>query len=74
MTREEFGRRFKAARAAAGLTQAESAALLRIPQPRIAEYESGFRVPPVDRLVTIIDRLGLDPRILFPEFFKRRSR
>lgn len=74
MTREEFGRRFKAAREAAGLTQVEAAARLGIPQPRIAEYESGFRMPPLDRLTDIIEALGLNPRILFPEYFKRRRR
>jgi transcriptional regulator with XRE-family HTH domain len=70
MTREEFGRRFKAAREAAGLTQLEAAQALGQRQPRIAEYESGKRVPPIPHLVEIVLTLGLDPRLLVPEFFR----
>jgi len=69
MTRAEFGRRFKAAREARGLSQAQAAARVGVPQPRIAEYESGFRVPPVPRLLELIEVLELDPAVLFPEFF-----
>jgi transcriptional regulator with XRE-family HTH domain len=70
MTRAEFGRRFRAAREARGLTQTDVAAAIGVPQPRIAEYESGARVPPTLRLVEIIERVALDPKILFPEFFR----
>ncbi len=73
MTRPEFAARFKAAREALGLTQAEAAAAIGVPQPRVAEYESGVRVPPTLRLIEIIETLGLDPAILFPEFFSRRQ-
>lgn len=66
----EFGQRFKAARLKAGLTQVAAAERLGIPQPRIAEYETGGVVPPLPRLMEIMATLGLDPKIVFPEFFK----
>jgi transcriptional regulator with XRE-family HTH domain len=69
MTRQEFAARLQQARIARGLTQAEAAARLGTPQPRIAEYESGFRTPPVLRLIEIITTLEYDPAIIFPEFF-----
>ena len=65
MTREEFGRRFKAARIATTLSQGEAAEVLGVPAPRLAEYESGAVVPPTLRLVEIIEVLGLDPMFLF---------
>jgi transcriptional regulator with XRE-family HTH domain len=67
--RDEFGRPFKAARQATGLSQAEAAAAVGVPQPRIAEYEAGRVVPPTLRLLEIIEVIGLDPALLFPEFF-----
>ncbi|MHB8397317.1 MAG: helix-turn-helix domain-containing protein [Candidatus Limnocylindrales bacterium] len=69
MTREEFGARFKRAREARGLTQADAAHAIGVPQPRVAEYESGARVPPTIRLAEIVATLMLDPAILFPEWF-----
>jgi transcriptional regulator with XRE-family HTH domain len=69
MTRQEFGRRFQRAREDAGFSQDEAATLLDVAQPRIAEYESGVRVPPTLKLVEIVHTLGLDATILFPEFF-----
>ena len=69
MTREEFADRFRSARVAAGLTQAAAAVRLGIAQPRIARIESGKHVPSVVRALEIIDVLGLDPRIVFPELF-----
>jgi transcriptional regulator with XRE-family HTH domain len=65
MTREEFARRFKAAREATGLSQSGAARLLGVPQPRIAEYESGVRTPPTLRLLEIMGILGLDASTLF---------
>jgi len=73
MTPTEFGARFKAARQATGMTQAEAAAALGVAQPRIAEYENGVRVPPTLRLIEIVETLGLDPRIFFPQFFLSRQ-
>jgi transcriptional regulator with XRE-family HTH domain len=74
LTRPEFGARFKAARQAAGLTQAAAAAGLGISQPRWAEYEAGVKLPPLLRLLEIIAALDLDPRLLFPEFFTAKKR
>ena len=73
MTRTEFGRRFKQAREVRGFTQQTAADAIGVPQPRVAEYESGIHVPPVLRLVEIIEVLGLDPSVLFPEFFTRAA-
>lgn len=70
MTREQFGARFKHAREAVGWTQAEAARRVGVPQPRIAEYESGARLPTLMRLMELIETLELDPEILFPEFFR----
>jgi transcriptional regulator with XRE-family HTH domain len=74
MTREEFGRRLAAARKAAGHTQATAAERLGIPQPRIAEYEAGKVVPPLPRLIEIMDALGLSWRLVLPEAFRRGRR
>ena len=71
MDREQFGRRFKAARTAAGLTQGAMADQLGISRPRIAEYEAGRRIPTVTRLYEMIDALGLDYAIFFPEANRR---
>jgi hypothetical protein len=40
----------------------------------MAEYEGGTRVPPFLRLMEIVEILGLDPRILVPEWFAKKSR
>jgi transcriptional regulator with XRE-family HTH domain len=69
MTREEFGDRFRAAREAAGLTQAAAAERLGISRPRISEIEAGRFVPSFIRVVEIVERLGLDAKILLPEWF-----
>jgi transcriptional regulator with XRE-family HTH domain len=69
ITRAEFAANFQKAREALGLTQAEAARALGIPQPRIAEYENGTRIPPLLRLLEIIDALELDPKILLPTLF-----
>ncbi len=70
MTRQTFGTRFQAARKAAGLTQSSAAKRARVAQPRIAEYENGSHAPGLFRLLQLIKILGLDPRILFPEWFR----
>lgn len=46
MSKQSFGARLRAARRAAGLTQAQAAAVLGVTQPRIARWESGGRTPP----------------------------
>jgi transcriptional regulator with XRE-family HTH domain len=70
---QTFGARLKEARNATGRTQAQTAALVGIPQPRWAEYEAGVVLPPLLRLLHFIAILELDPAILFPEFFTTRK-
>lgn len=74
MTREEFAARFKAARQATGLTQVQAAEQIGIPQSRIAEYETAVAIPSAVKLFEIVQVLGLDPAILFPEWFAARPR
>jgi transcriptional regulator with XRE-family HTH domain len=70
MTRQEFGHRLGLARRHAGLTQHQAAARLGVPQPRVAEYEAGRRLPSILKLLEIITTLKLDVTILFPEFYE----
>ena len=65
MTRYQFARRLRRARENAGLSQAGAAHLLGVAPPRVAEYESGVRIPPTMRLIEMIRTLGLDPDDLF---------
>lgn len=48
-----------AARLEAGMTQAELAAQLGIPQPQIAKWETGARHPKVENLARIAAVLGV---------------
>lgn len=50
------------AREAAGLTQAEAAALLQAPQPRWAEYENGKRSPDPFRWALFLLLTGQHPQ------------
>jgi len=72
MSPVEFGKRLAAARRKAGLTQQAAAKMLGTPQPRLSEYERGHVMPPMPRIMEMIERLNLDPRIVFPEFFQRK--
>ena len=74
MDAKEFGRRFKAARLVTGYSQGEAARRMGIFRPRISEIEAGASIPHLPRLMEMIDLLGLDPRILFPEFFPVKKR
>jgi transcriptional regulator with XRE-family HTH domain len=67
LTREECGRRLQEARKARGLTQADAAELLGIARNSYAQYENGSRVPTWTRLDEMIFKLGLDPKIVWPE-------
>ena len=48
-----------AARIEAGMTQAELAAKLDVPQPQIAKWETGARHPKVENLARIAAALGV---------------
>lgn len=67
--RTESGRRLKAARESSGLNQSEAAASLGMAQPYLSDIESGRRVPSWPRVLAMVEALGLDPRIVAPEFF-----
>ena len=60
-TSSNVGANIRAAREAAGMTQAQLAAQLGIGQARIAEWESGATDPRATSLVAIIKALGADP-------------
>ena len=68
LDRDECGRRIKAAREAAGLTQDQAATLLGVKRPSYAQYELGRRVPSWMNLYELIHLLKLDPAILMPEY------
>jgi transcriptional regulator with XRE-family HTH domain len=72
--REECGRRLKVAREATGLSQTEAAARLEWKQPTLSQYESGARVPSWIVLLEMVEKLGLDPAIVFPEFARPRAK
>jgi transcriptional regulator with XRE-family HTH domain len=65
---EECGRRLRAAREEAGLTQTEAAARLGWAIPSYTQYERGKRVPSWVTLAKMVEALGLDPETLFPEW------
>jgi transcriptional regulator with XRE-family HTH domain len=70
---EEFGRRFKAARIAAGWPSGHAASkALGMTWGGYNRLEGGKQVPSFARLLTIVRVLGLDPKILAPEWFKPR--
>jgi transcriptional regulator with XRE-family HTH domain len=69
LTKSKFGKRLRAARDAVGCTQAEAAEVLGVSRGTYAQYEAGRREPGVLRVLAMVKKLGLDPAILFPEFF-----
>jgi transcriptional regulator with XRE-family HTH domain len=72
---KQFGERFSRALKAAGLTRAEAARRMGHPsQNRIVEYAIGYRLPPLDTLAELIERLDLDPAIIFPVWLSQAKR
>lgn len=69
LTREECGRRLRAAREAAGLTQAEVAERLGMKRGSYAQYETGRIVPSWILLDKMIEVAGMDREIIHPECF-----
>ena len=55
----------KQLRESAGLTQAELARRLGVPQPQVARWESGRRHAKIDSLQRIADALGLNLQVIF---------
>ena len=55
----KFGICLKQYRIEHGLTQVELAALLRVSQNAISQYEKGTRTPPISRLARIAKALGV---------------
>lgn len=64
-----FGARLKMARDEAGWGFLEAARKLDIRPQRLAEYESGKRMPPIPKLMEIVRVLGLDASTILPEWF-----
>ena len=64
----ESGRRLRAARTITGLNQTQAAEKLGMKQASYAPYELGNKVPSWMKLMQWIEKLNLDPAILFPEF------
>lgn len=72
LSREEFGRRMRAARIAAGWASAGAAArALGMLPTSYNRLELGQQVPSFARLLTIMRILKLDPRVIAPEFFEK---
>ena len=72
---KQFGERFSRALKAAGLTRAEAARRMGHTTPsRITEYATGYRLPPLDTLAEIVERLDLDPAIIFPVWLSQAKR
>jgi transcriptional regulator with XRE-family HTH domain len=69
ITPEEAGRRIRLAREKVGFSQTQAAKKLKITQPRLSEMERGLKVTTWTRLVAIVKILGLDPKVIVPEFF-----
>ena len=74
MDRELFGQRFKAARVKAGIKQSQAAKLLGVRRQRIAEYDRGLRVPTLDRLLEIAEKLGLNIQDILPPITRKEKR
>jgi transcriptional regulator with XRE-family HTH domain len=68
--RKVFGARLAEAIKAKGLTQKRAGEIVGESQSRMSEYVHGHYLPLFDKLYTMIQTLGLDTRILFPEWYK----
>ena len=55
------GRRLRAARRSAGLTQAQLAQQVGVPTTGVANWETGYRAPRADRLAELARLLGVPP-------------
>lgn len=60
-----WGARIRAARRAAGLTQAQLAAALKVSQQNVSAWEKGLRGPRDDRRLQLARILGIAPEDLF---------
>lgn len=58
------GQRIKAARQAAGMTQADLAEILKVPFQSISQWERGYRNPKLDTLNRISKALGCPVNVL----------
>jgi len=67
--RIEAGERLRDARKNANLSQEAAARMLGMTRQQLSGLETGRRVPTWPRLVEMVEKLGLDPRMIVPEFF-----
>lgn len=61
------------ARERAGLTQAEVASALELPQSFVAKYEGGERRLDIVEFVRVCQALGIDPKSILSRFLKGAS-
>lgn len=58
---DDFGSFIKRAREAAGLTQMQVSAALKVAQPTISYWESGRALPSSQNVVPVAELYGIDP-------------
>lgn len=66
--RKAFGARLRDARIARGLTQEQVGEVMGWRQSRVSEHETGRYLMTLDTLTEYVEKLGLDPAILFPQW------
>lgn len=66
--------RIKEARKSAGLTQQQAAALIGVAKSTWAGYESGNSTPDIDKLVKIMDTLGVDANYLWQDYKQEETK
>lgn len=72
--RAAFGARIQAAREAAGITMADAARSLGMSYQNLRRIEKGGMMPSFSAVMRIVDVLGLDPKIVAPEWFLSRRK
>ena len=73
INRHEAGSRLRCARESAGLSIDDACRLMGVSRSRITQIELGYKVLIWTRLLWWIDRLGLDPALVVPEFFTPKA-
>jgi transcriptional regulator with XRE-family HTH domain len=66
----DIGSRLRFAREMRGLKQVEAARRVGAHPVNYCDWEQGRKTPSLARLLEIVETLGLDPRDLFPEWFR----
>lgn len=66
--------RIKEARKNAGLTQQQAASMIGVAKSTWAGYESGNSTPDIDKLVKIMDALGVDANYLWQDYNQEETK